>query len=317
MSLERTEPRVLILFGAGASHGSQGILPFSPPLGADLFGALRVAYPYTWGSVWPRELRLKFDESFELGMDALWQIYPLAAQSKIPGFPCPSNAMRDVAAYFLQFSIDPHEHTLYSALIRQLRDPIARGQIGFATLNYETILSQALRSAELSDAALYLHGRVDTWAAKGGQIFADAGRAIGAGMHVVSKRISHLTTSQVRSRLLQPMQAAYPPLAVYMPSKRTQIGQNYLWRIQSRFAQRAAAAKLIVIVGAKPSAECDHHIWMPIARSRALIVGVTGGADFANWQRGSKVKNSLLLGERFQEQLSAIADLSLNHASES
>ncbi len=57
----------VILFGAGASYGSERI--GMPPLGANLFEALRRFNPSGWGSI-GEPFATKFREDFEAGMVA-------------------------------------------------------------------------------------------------------------------------------------------------------------------------------------------------------------------------------------------------------
>ena len=60
----------VILFGAGASYGSEHVFPNPPPLGGQLFNVLRRDSPLDWGTI-TGSLRDEFEVSFERGMGAL------------------------------------------------------------------------------------------------------------------------------------------------------------------------------------------------------------------------------------------------------
>src|SRR5215475_3509628 len=66
--------RTLILFGAGASYGSDDP-QHVPPMGDGLFDALRDFSPGLWGSIPPAQAAL-FRGDFERGMEALGNCHP-------------------------------------------------------------------------------------------------------------------------------------------------------------------------------------------------------------------------------------------------
>lgn len=80
----------LILFGAGASFGSDDRAV--PPLGANLFPALRAFNPDGWGQL-PQDLTSRFEQDFEAGMAALVAARPHDMAPSLPellvvGLPC-------------------------------------------------------------------------------------------------------------------------------------------------------------------------------------------------------------------------------------
>ena len=63
-----SEPDIVFLFGAGASHGAVGVLPKPPPLGKDLYDALAMQYPDEWGAkshlnIWADKFRQDFEQT--------------------------------------------------------------------------------------------------------------------------------------------------------------------------------------------------------------------------------------------------------------
>ena len=63
----------LFLFGAGASHGSD--IVDTPPLGTNLFNALKRPDPNGWGKM-PQPIGDIFIKDFEVGMKRLSDKYP-------------------------------------------------------------------------------------------------------------------------------------------------------------------------------------------------------------------------------------------------
>ena len=47
------------------------VLPYAPPLGADLYPMLKKNFPLTWGNL-PHEIGIKFQNNFEEGMKVIW-----------------------------------------------------------------------------------------------------------------------------------------------------------------------------------------------------------------------------------------------------
>ena len=72
----------LILFGAGASYGSD--TTGTPPLGDQLFEALRASNPDGWGAL-PSGMAHQFRDDFEAGMTAVADEYPHALEAAVLG----------------------------------------------------------------------------------------------------------------------------------------------------------------------------------------------------------------------------------------
>jgi hypothetical protein len=71
--MNRSWPKTVVLFGAGASYGAGGIQPSTPPLGRDLFDELARQYSRSWGSLAQNVRSLFEDHGFEAGMEWVWQ----------------------------------------------------------------------------------------------------------------------------------------------------------------------------------------------------------------------------------------------------
>ena len=124
------EPKILILFGAGASHGAGGLNAI-PPLGITLFEELSERYPNTWGKLPPQTNEL-FQKNFEFGME---QIY-----SKLDNM---NDLLKDMAKYFSKFNIiDPYSN-LYFKLIECYLQPIRSDELLLSTINYDCLIELA------------------------------------------------------------------------------------------------------------------------------------------------------------------------------
>jgi hypothetical protein len=69
----------VVLFGAGASHGCGGIVPYPPPLGGGLYADLARHYP-DWRGM-PADLKRQFEDDFEQGMLSMVERYGGAVNS--------------------------------------------------------------------------------------------------------------------------------------------------------------------------------------------------------------------------------------------
>ncbi len=302
--LDDMEYTRVVLFGAGASFGSRGVLPVAPPLGAGLYGVLARAFPDSWGAL-SRELRLKFERHFEVGMGALWGMYPDALSSLKAGAPSPHRLMQDMARLFICYHLAPGAQDVYTKFLIALWQASKGEGTCLSTLNYEYLAEQAMGKLGLRPQILRPHGGCLFWIKGGGRLFG-SGRAVGQGAHCISRRIRILPAKAIYDLLNVPEQSQYPCMAIYIEDKVTQMGQQYLWRVQNRLAQRVCAAEKVVLVGVRPWAS-DRHIWQPIIKTSALVLYVGGDDAWEDLRRlrGSNGE-SVLVGNRFEE---CIADL--------
>ncbi len=291
----------LVLFGAGASFASPGILPVSPPLGGQLYGMLARAFPGTWGALGAR-LQRGFEAHFETGMAMLWSLYPKALAELKPGAPSPHLLMQDMARFFLSFRVIPGQHDLYSKLLLELHKTGKLLGTRFATLNYEHLLEQAMRYLKLRPQVLRPHGGCQFWVKRGGKLFSQ-GRALGQGLHCISSRIKPLPAQATADLLNVPQQAQYPCMAIYVQGKLTQMGQRYLWRVQARFGRRALSARSVALIGVRPWVS-DTHIWGPIIKTEGRVLYVGGENDYQQLvqHRGNR-RFSAMVSNNFQDAL--------------
>lgn len=295
----------LVLFGAGASYGSPGIVPCSPPLGSGLYRALRRAFPETWGAC-SASLAELFEEHFETGMRALAHLYPKAKQPLQDGAPSPNVLMQDMARYFLTFELARGTGNLYTQFLLMLLRSEKDLGTSFATLNYEHMLERAMGRLGLKPAVLRPHGGSQLWPEGGGKLLAGPEHALGLGLHNITARVRAMTSLGIHARLNEAGQALYPCMAMYMPGKVTQVGQRYLRRAQARLRRRVTESGTIVLIGVRPWDD-DDHIWPSIYKSRAQVLYVGGTIDYDRLAaaRGDR-STTVHVAERFE---AAIPDL--------
>lgn len=266
----------LILFGAGASYGSD--IFGTPPLGSALFEALCRFNPPGWGKL-PESLSADFNRDFEGGMTKLAEINPHA-------MPVLQRAM---AAFFFNFL--PSANSLYLALARRIRSSSWQGSMG--TLNYERLLELALGAVGVQPVVgqSAVAGQIELCLPHGCcHIFCDGVRMSGQGVSfsgvgvTMDGQISVVAEPDAYHSRIQ--NDAVPPVMSYFePRKTTTAGASFIRGQRERWSDLAAAASTIAIVGARVR-ESDSHIWEPIAKSAAKLVycaGEEAGKEFKAW----------------------------------
>ncbi len=293
--------RFVLLFGAGASYGSD--TSGTPPLGDGLFEALRQFNPGGWGAL-PQTLASQFRSDFEAGMVEL---------SRLNSHAMPP-LQRAMAAYFFNFV--PRTTNLYFALARKIRSSHWEGAL--ATLNYERLLEISLTHAGIqpvvgqanpSDNKIELclpHGCC--------HIFCEGVRASGVGVSFSGVGITSdgpvtviADPTDYQNRIIGD---AFPPVMSYFePQKTTTSGVSFIRGQRDRWRQLVESAEIVGLVGVKLRVS-DLHIWEPVARTSAKVIycsGKSGGAEFESWSRQTRpdAKDKVLYGY-FQESFDAL-----------
>lgn len=289
----------IFLFGAGASHGSD--THNTPPLGADLFEALRQFNPLGWGTI-TGDLAAAFRSDFETA-------FPSVAPHAL------APLQRAMAAYFFEFR--PCTSSLYFELARRIAG--AKGWSGAAcTLNYDLLLELSLLGASVlpvigkptsGSPRLELclpHGCC--------HLFCNAAQADASG---VSFHGHCVKTDGPVTRIVDPRQHrtriekdAFPPVMSYFePKKDTTTGSSFIDEHRLRWHELAMSATTIVVVGVRVRPH-DDHVWEPIASSAARVVycaGSSGASEYRNWAATTRARRrDRVLAGSFREEFSAI-----------
>lgn len=288
----------LVLFGAGASYGSDQ--HSTPPLGETLFDDLRLYNPDGWGAV-PAELSDVFSRDFEVGMEKL-------AAERSHAMPVLQRAM---AAYFFRYV--PSSTSLYVRLAERMA--ASRWSGACATLNYERLLEIAIAHAGLrpvvgaaSDGGTQIelclpHGCC--------HIFCESVRGSASGVSFSGIGVTTdgpvICVADPARHLERIRQDAFPPVMSYFePQKRTTSGRSFIEGQRTRWSELAAHASTIAIVGVRVRTR-DEHIWGPLEESPARLVycaGHSAGVEFERWHDSARAGSpSTVLRGYFAEEL--------------
>jgi len=295
----------VILFGAGASFGSERVIPFLPPLTTGLFDQLQKYYPDAWGKI-PVSDRPKFVPNFELGMKELWDSHSYDT----PVF------MRCMADYFAKFRAI--RGNAYVRLFEHLEYRHALEGTYFSTLNYECVLESAAR--EYGFRAVEYFSKKETtesvfsvWKIHGSCNFLP--KSVSGGSSAISYNaagvswngeIEIVDPSRVGPFVSQ--SAFYPAMAVFMEGKPVHSHQGIISTLQKWWQDAIHKAKVVGVIGVRPS-EQDTHIWNPIADTDALIVVIGNEPEYRSWAEKHRTgKATTVVGTQFSRDLPAFAE---------
>jgi len=289
----------LFLFGAGASYGSQAD---GPPIGSQLFDALRHFNPTGWGQL-PADMANLFRGDFERGMARV-------AETNSHAMPILQRAM---AAFF--FGFVPRMSSLYIRLAQRIRHHHWHGAI--ATLNYERLLELSLlhyglqpivgQAVGAGQIELCLpHGCCHLFC-EGVRASSDGVSFSGVGVTFDGPVVAIADAAEFQRRING--DAVPPVMSYFEPQKTTSAGVSFIRSQRARWEELASQANTIAIVGVKVRPR-DSHIWLPIANSAARIVycaGPTAGDEFRTWAAASRPgKGDHVLEGYFAEEFDSL-----------
>lgn len=297
----------MILFGAGASYGTDHAVPSAPPLGADLFPELQQHYPTLWGAL-SAELAETFAEDFEAGMLAL------AAADGHAVAPL----MQAMTHYFAGFRLDGSGHDLYSRLLAEL-PPASRERTLFSTLNYECLFEIAAAGHRLRihyDRQPLSSESIRIWKLHGSCNFIPQEiRMRREGVSYAFRGVTFNTPLQ----FIQPEEARlwvagdnalYAAMCLYTVDKPTQIGAQFITDLQTAWGDAVLNAEQVIVVGTRPHDQ-DRHLWDPLAKTLADLHYVGSPKSFETWLKrsGRPTSRSHLIDERFEQAINRIVEL--------
>jgi hypothetical protein len=280
----------VLLFGAGASFGSQRSVPV-PPLSANLFDGLVCFAPRTWGSLpapWPSQFRADFEAAMSSYIDT-------------GAFGAP--LQWDMATYFFtQFAATPS--STYVKLLAALAPRIS--EYLFVTLNYELLLFQAKSIAGIPADRFRVclpHGNACLCCSG---VSATAGVSFTGGVSTGgSVRVFRDRTDFMSERTAN----VFPPvMSYYEPKKFTVSCANFIQDQRAQFEQEVLAADKVAIVGARVHV-VDQHIWGPLAKTKAKLLYLSGATDaptFTAWSSGQSRSSDIAVPKYFDD---GVADL--------
>lgn len=294
----------LFLFGAGASYGSEDVLPHPPPLGQQVFSALDSSDGVT--AQFPASVRDAFEQNFEDGMAALSETHP----DLIASF------QRELAAFFASFCAGPAN--IYGEIIDAVRN--REGSVVFSTLNYDTLLEQSLslRGYRMSYIAGFVpagafrvrkpHGSCHFLPDLGGTVFHNC-LATGNGRAELSApvRIEPIMTNVVA--YCRNTTSFAPAIALYARGKPVLHCPDFVENQQSIWKLDVAIATRIFIIGVAVNIR-DFHLWGPLARSAAQLVYLNPDCQpFKDWVRDNGREDTVCRPQTFAESVATIREL--------
>ena len=296
----------VILFGAGASYGSESVHPYPPPLTAGLFDELQKHYPKAWGTI-PASDRAKFVPNFELGMKEIWDSGSHAAPV----------LMRCLADYFARFRTG--HSNVYARFLEHLQYYRALEGTVFSSLNYECVLETAARNygiprIEYFDKNPTGVSTLTVWKLHGTCNFLP--NSVAGGAAAVSFSGAAVSWDG-EMRIVDPVHvgpfvsqsAFYPAMAVFMEGKPIHSHQNAIKELQTWWRAAIVESDVVGIVGVHPN-EADTHLWDPLSESNATVVVIGDVEAYEGWRTRRRVgKRSEIVGDRFARDLPKFTEI--------
>lgn len=298
----------LFIFGAGASSGSGPCTPRPPPLGSELFGALRAV---GGAAAEVSDDLAEIFRDFEAGMDRFWVDHNTRT----------AELLRDMARFFAPF--EPLDGNLYIRLISALGG--TRKKAVFATTNYDLLIEHAiiksgllityggLPTAPRNIPVLKIHGSCnflpDIAPRQISGVRFDLSQSPGSSILGARVRVAQ-STREILNFCANEDSIA-PALAMYHPSKRVLFCSDFVNAQQEAFQSAIRSASRIYIIGLRVHL-VDVHIWKPLAASKGRVyyVGREPG-EFLNWANANNRKTAFDLGSSFDQ---ALPKISSHHA---
>lgn len=291
----------VFLFGAGASFGSGQVDPCPPPLGGDLYAALKRIFPVTWGS-FDSSLQSKFTNNFENGMAELIEknshaIAPL---------------MQQMAIFFSRFGLTANNSNLYKSLFKKLKSKSLIKDTIISSLNYECLCEIA---ASLEGITVDYFGKSENdnakiWKIHGSCNFKLQGLQATRGIsftHGISfgGGIEFINPADVL-KTYKGNTALYPSMCLYAKDKPLAIAPGVIKTFQEEWAEKVRTAEKLFVIGVRPIAE-DKHIWQPIADSTGSLFFSGNKTEFDTWTSANRPKKvNEYLGRRWADSESNI-----------
>jgi hypothetical protein len=271
--------KIIFLFGAGASKGSEVNGIPSPPLGIELFTQLQSKYPKSWGRLNVHS----FTEDFEIAMSYLVRSQPDSIDQ----------LQRDMAQFF--FGFQPSKASLYQCLIRETSPYLKT--VGFVTLNYDLLLEHCLLRAGIQPVcakqAASDSGEVEVCLPHGcSHLWIDGFRGPPGSIRfhpsidaingpVRAYGASAEFQEQIRNNPLPPVMSCFDT------TKTTPTAKKFIQEQRDRTKELIAAADLVVIVGVRVRKH-DNHLWEPLSQAAGKLLycaGKGGAEEFEGWQK--------------------------------
>lgn len=289
---------ILMLFGAGASYGSEPDPSINtPPLGVNLFSRLAALGGFT--SRIPEEIAMVFKRDFEEGMALFNEKMSVNLQE----------FHRELSLYLASFCPSPD-----SRYIRFLQK-FGNRNIIVSSLNYDMMLEEAASHIGLrvqyglernygSLRILKPHGSLNFWPDIPFENFRNI-KISGPNSIAISAPVRPLDRQSSILRC-QEDDSFSPAISMYAKGKRVPVCPEFVSQQQAMFEQACRRASRILLVGVRVMPE-DQHVWRPLEKSAAEIVYFGSNQDeveLREWSSACKRKNLAFVNGFFESCLS-------------
>lgn len=294
--------KILVLLGAGASHGSKDVKPKVPPLGPQLFAELVKLGKEA--SRLPDDVKRMFNLDFEKGM----KYYFSKTRGDVVTF------QRELALYLASF--EPGKENLYKVLLNKLINT----NVVYCSLNYDLLLEEAADSLGLMVCyksqcshrgvnLLKIHGSSNFWPKLPMNMFRNCKIFGSTGQDVIAE-VETLNRVETLKRCRQDTSMA-PALSLYTEGKRVLICKDFVDVQLQMWYRETVNAEIIFIIGVKVQTQ-DVHVWAQLATSKARIVyfGLkTDEESFNKWKHDHPAINAEFHEAYFEGAISAIENI--------
>jgi hypothetical protein len=285
------------VFGAGASFGSLDCKPSTPPLGNDLFNAMREAGFLNFVSDACAE---KFSD-FEVGMDYFYESY----SHLVVRF------LQEMSLFFLKY--EPGVNNLYVKIAERLVRSHKRAV--FMTTNYDLLLEKSLEIVKVKYSYAYDKkvGRVSVLKIHGSCNFLPQCKMSGISFQFESGWNQPAIKTVIKAELDPSKVIEFcrsssmaPAVAMYSPKKTRLFDGDFVGDQYSSWVDSLSACEKVFIVGLRVHL-VDKHIWDLLAVTTSQIYYVGSQKEvFEEWAMENGRSGDVVISGRFDGALEEI-----------
>ena len=304
-----SDKKLLFLFGAGASHGCDCVIPPKPPLGKDLFNHLlndeSLRFWRDYSQRFPDSIKEEFELNFESAFSKLVRLYSDETYKIV----MLQHLQVELADYLFKFDIPNNFSTNnYFRLIKILQNNNLLYQSNFSSLNYDCIFEKILVAMKikycnyLGNVGEIYNEKIKLFKPHGSSNYiikrrnfdvqvASFSPAISLDFPIEAinfKTFAEINKMEHRSNL-------WPIMSLYNFEKENRICFTSLKNIRKKLDYTIHKATHIILIGVR-YVENDTHIWSPINKSKGKLIYF--GDDLTGFQRK---KNVYIINEHFDK----------------
>jgi len=295
--LYMNKPKIVILFGAGASYGAGGIVK-PPPLGSNLFEELTNEFPDSWGFI-PEEYAMLFSDDFEEGMGSYYDYTKNLA-----------GILKDMSIYFSKFKIDDPKNNLYWKFGRHYHTALEQGNITLATINYECLIELGISP---------LLNNINYWGESDGiRLMKIHGSCnfIKTGIKgegtLIMNGVIHGPLGKVRPFEVPRIMANSPlpaAMSLYARNKDLLISPSIILGILDDFQKAVEECDHVIAIGIRPNVY-DAHIWDYLKKMNGMLHLVGNEQDCLEWlEHNRQDKRDEYITDRFSTSFGRICEI--------